>query len=245
VALIVAMLAADAGFATWEDIRAAFGSREIRNAVQLSFLSSSITALLSVFFAIPIGYVMSRIDFPGRVLIDAILDIPIVLPPMVIGLSLLILFQTPVGNAVESLIPVTYRVPAVILAQFSVACAFAVRTMRVSFEQINPRFEEVALTLGCNRRQAFWTVVLPQCGRGALSAGMLAWARALGEFGPVLVFAGATRNRTEVLPSTVFLELSVGDLEAAVSVSLLMVAVAVGVTIVARIFGLRHTRGIF
>ncbi len=166
---------------------------------------------------------------------------PIVLPPLVIGLSLLILFQTPFGKLVQSVITVTYAVPAVILAQFAVSAAFAVRTMRVTFEQLPPRTEQVARTLGCSRHQAFWLVVLPEARPGVLTAATLAWARALGEFGPILVFAGATRMRTEVLPTTVFLELSVGKIEAAIAVSLLMIVVAAVVLVLTRTFGLRGT----
>jgi molybdate transport system permease protein len=131
----------------------------------------------------------------------------------------------------------------VILAQFSVAAAFAVRTMRVSFDQINPRDEQVALTLGCTRSQAFWLVVLPEARRGLLTAATLAWARSMGEFGPILVFSGATRMKTEVLSTTVFLELSVGHLEAAVAVSLLMIGAAVVVLLVLRFFGSDETFG--
>jgi molybdate transport system permease protein len=133
---------------------------------------------------------------------------------------------------------VTYAIPSVILAQFMVACAFAVRTLRVTFDQINPRREQVALTLGCTRNQAFWTVVLPEARRGMVAAATLAWARSLGEFGPILVFSGATRMRTEVLPSTVFLELTVGNIEAAVAVSLIMVLAAVSVLMITRSLGL-------
>jgi molybdate transport system permease protein len=136
---------------------------------------------------------------------------------------------------------VTFAVPSVVLAQFTVACAFAVRTMRVAFDQISPRSEHVALTLGCSRSQAFWMVVLPEARRGVFTAATLAWARALGEFGPILVFSGATRLRTEVLPTSVFLELSIGNIEAAAAVSLVMVLVALLVLIVARMFGLRGT----
>ncbi len=241
VLLLVAMLAADATFTTPAALVAALESREIRYAFFLSFATSTVTAILSVWFAVPIGYVMSRHDFRGKALVDGLLDIPIVLPPMVVGLSLLILFQTAPGRALQEIVPVTYEVPSVILAQFTVACAFAVRTMRVTFDAIDPRYELVALTLGCTRRQAFWYVVLPEAGRGALSAGMLAWARALGEFGPILVFSGATRMKTEVLPSTVFLELSTGDLGAAVAVSLILVTSAVLVLVAARSLGLRGT----
>ena len=116
--------------------------------------------------------------------------------------------------------------------------------MRVTFEQISPRTEDVAATLGCSRAGAFWRVTLPEAWRGVLTAGTLTWARALGEFGPILVFAGATRMKTEVLSTTVFLELSVGNLEASLAVSVLMIAVAVAVLVVVRTFGLRESGGV-
>ena len=135
--------------------------------------------------------------------------------------------------------PVTYEIPSVILAQFMVACAFAVRTMRVTFDQIHPRFEQVALTLGCSRGQAFWRVVFPQAWRGVMAAATLAWARSLGEFGPIVIFAGAKPFKTEVLPTSVFMQISVGDLEGAVSASLIIIFAALVVLITARLLGLR------
>jgi molybdate transport system permease protein len=241
VLLIAGLLAALASFTSPGHIFAAIGTEEIRFALRLSLVSCTLSTFLSLWIAIPGGYVLSRYRFPGRNVIDAVLDIPIVLPPLVMGLALLILFQTRLGQAVERVVPVTFAVPSVVLAQFTVACAFAVRTMRVTFDQISPRAEKVALTLGCSRSQAFWMVVLPEARRGVLTAATLAWARALGEFGPILVFSGATRMRTEVLPTTVFLELSIGNIEAAAAVSLLMVLTALVVLIVARMFGLRGT----
>ena len=235
--LILALLVADAAYTSPGHLVRALRSPEIRYAIWLSLLTCSLAAIFSVWIGVPVGYVMSRRVFRGKALIDSLLDIPVVLPPLVIGLSLLILFQTPPGKLIERLVPVTYAVPSVVLAQFTVACAFAVRTLRVAFDQINPRQEQVALTLGCNQSQAFWRVVLPQAKRGILTAGTLAWARALGEFGPILVFSGATRLRTEVLSTSVFLELSVGNLEAAVAVSLLMVAAAVVVLLTIRLGG--------
>lgn len=319
VLLIVALLAADLVYLlTDKDLgRVAPGSGglwgpEIRYATFLSMVSCGITAILSVWVAVPMGYLLSRFRFPLKSVVDAAVDIPIVLPPLVIGLSLLIFFQTPVGRAIESVtrdhmgfllvyvglpltvlavaaagsrllvsvieagagwlslygVPlataaacvgvlaltswgpwlsawaqrrfgteITYAIPSVILAQFSVAAAFAVRTMRVTFDQITPRREQVARTLGCTRSQAFWLVALPEAWHGIVTAGTIAWARALGEFGPVLVFSGATRMRTEVLPTTIFLELSVGSLGTAVAVSLAMVAVAVVVLVVVRLWG--------
>ena len=241
VVLIIAMLAADLFFTTPGELVAALGSREIRYSIMLSLVSCSITAVLSLWVAVPMGYLLARTSFPGKAVVDTLLDIPIVLPPLVIGLSLLILFQTPPGQWVQSFVTMTYAVPSVIIAQFAVSAAFAVRTMRVTFEQIPPRAEQVARTLGCTRGQAFWHVVLPEARRGILTAGTLAWARALGEFGPIIVFSGSTRLRTEVLPTTVWLELSVGKLEAALAVSLLMIAVAAVVLMITRAFGLRGT----
>jgi molybdate transport system permease protein len=268
VLLILAMLAADAAymvqgestgtahldpgqlqrfpFLAWlfgNPIGAALTSPAIQYSIKLSLISCTVTAIVSLWVAIPIGYLMSRHSFPGREFIDSVLDIPIVLPPLVVGLSLLILFQYwPLtvhvgGRAISDRF--VYAVPGVVLAQFMVACAFAVRTMRATFDQIDVRREQVALTLGCTRAQAFGLVALPEASRGILTAGTLAWARALGEFGPLLIFAGATRMKTEVLSTTVFLELSIGNLEGAVAVSLIMVAAAVIVLVIARLWGTR------
>ena len=242
VVLIVALVCADLTFTTPGDLFDAMRSPEIQYAIKLSMISCSITAILSLWVAVPMGYLLARTQFRGKDLIDTLLDIPIVLPPLVIGLSLLILFQTGMGQWFQRhIFPVTFAIPSVILAQFTVAAAFAVRTMRVTFEQISPRTEQVAMTLGCTRSQAFWRVTMPEARRGLLTAFTLSWARALGEFGPILIFSGATRMRTEVLPTTVFLELSIGKIEAAIAVSLLMIAVAVAVLVLTRTLGLRGT----
>lgn len=275
--LIAATLAADVRFTRKQNVEllSVFHSPEIRYAAQLSLFTSIATTLLSLIVAVPIGYLLSRFRPPenrllggavtfGKAVFDALLDIPIVLPPLVIGLSLLILFnQTDGGVAAQAAFTnvmnaignwwdghfgqwiafpngfrgITFAIPGVILAQFLVAAAFAVRTLRTAFDEISPRKEQVALTLGCTRAQAFRMVVLPEARRGLLAAATLTWARAMGEFGPILVFGGATRNKTEVLPTTVFLELSVGNLEAAVSVSLLMVGMAMVVLVAVRLLG--------
>jgi molybdate transport system permease protein len=240
--LIVALLAADASFSSPARLWEALQTREIQYSIYLSLATSTIAAILSLWIAVPLGYLMSRYDFPGKSAVDALLDIPIVLPPLVVGLSLLILFQTLPGRLVNRVIPVTYAVPSIILAQLAVSAAFAVRTMRVAFDQISPRREQVALTLGCSRGQAFWRVVLPEAWPGMVTAFTLAWTRSLGEFGPILVFSGATRMRTEVLPTTVFLELSVGNLHGAVAVSLLMVLASAAVLTIVRIWGMEGRR---
>ncbi|MCH2202910.1 MAG: ABC transporter permease [Fuerstiella sp.] len=255
VSLIVAMLVADTWYMaeksvnaaeaanSWtklfveNPIAAALTDRKIRYSIWLSLTSCTLSAVFSLLVAVPIGYLLSRHQFRGKRLLDAVLDIPIVLPPLVVGLSLLILFQyRPFAWIARD---VVYQLPAVVLAQFSVACAFAVRTMKSTFDHINPRSEQVAITLGCSRAQAFGSVVLPEASRGMMTSFTLAWARSLGEFGPLLIFAGATRMKTEVLSTSVFLELNVGNIEAAVAVSLIMILAAVTVLVITRRWGLR------
>ncbi len=257
-----------AGWDRPSDYSAVFSDPNIRYSAKLSFVSCTISALLSLWIAVPIGYLMSRFQFRGKNFIDTILDVPIVLPPLVIGLGLLILFNnisfgtmdvayvdadgsryvTEENRTLERMLRelaaslglqlrVTNGVIGVILAQFMVACAFAVRTMRNTFDQINPRQEEVAMTLGSSRGEAFWTVVLPQAYRGVLAAGTLAWARSLGEFGPILIFCGIFPQRTEVMSSSVYLLFSVGEIEKAAVVSLFMILLAFVVLMLIRYLG--------
>ena len=253
VGLILAMLLADAAYMAEKTVKAAQTSGQlsaaltqnpitvalqnpkIRHSIWLSLVSCTMSAIGSVFVAVPMGYLLARHEFRGKRLLDAVLDIPIVLPPLVIGLSLLILFQfAPFAWFARD---VVYQVSSVVLAQFAVACAFAVRTMKATFDHIDPRCEHVAITLGCSRMQAFGWVVLPASQRGMLTAFTLSWARSLGEFGPLLIFSGATPMKTEVLSTSVFLEMNVGNIEGAVAVSFIMVLAAVIVLILTRMLG--------
>lgn len=242
VLLIVLMLIADIQFVSLVDFQAILARREIQFSFFFTIVTCTLAAIWSLLVASPLAYLLSRFRFPGRWFVEAVVDIPIVLPPLVLGLSLLILFH---GNwQIDAWlrdrlgVEIAFRWPAVVIAQFAVSCAFAVRTMRVTFDQMNPRAEEVARTLGCSRAQAFLKVALPQSSRGMIAAGTIAWSRSLGEFGPIMVFAGTTRMRTEVLSTSVFLELSVGELNAAVAISLIMVAMAAVVLLILRFSGL-------
>jgi molybdate transport system permease protein len=257
-----AMLAATATYTSPLDVWKALMSREIQYSTMLSLVTCTVSALLSLIIAVPIGYLMSRSRFRGHAIVDAALDIPIVLPPMVVGICLLIFFQTTPGGAamkmfhafgmeppgvlIWALSPLdlvmkklssslTYTVGGVIVAQFVIAAAFAIRTMRNVFDHLSPRPEDVAMTLGCTRWQAVWHVTFPAARRGMFAAGSIAWARSLGEFGPILVFAGATRMRTEVLPTSVWLAWSVGDLEQGVAVSLLMIVISMIILVAIRV----------
>ncbi|MBI1348106.1 ABC transporter permease subunit [bacterium] len=248
VVLILALLTADALFTTPGHMWQVIQQPEIQYSLRLTLVTCSISAILSLWVGTALGYLLSRYQFPGRWLIDTLIEIPVVLPPLVLGLSLLILFHLDWGGwRLEDALrdrglPVTFHVPAIILAQFAIGCAFTSRTMRVTFDEINPRAEQVARTLGCSRAGAFWQIALPQAQRGLVAAGVMAWARSLGEFGPILVFAGATRMKTEVLSTSVYFEWSVGHLETAVAVSLLMVVMALGVLITLRWLGVERSR---
>jgi molybdate transport system permease protein len=235
----LAMLAATATFTSPPDLWRVLLSREIRYSTVLSLVTCTVSALASLLVAVPIGYLMARRRFRGHSFVDAALDIPIVLPPMVVGICLLIFFQTKAGKLIEHVIPFTYTIAGVILAQFVIAAAFAIRTMRGVFDHLSSRPEDVALTLGATRWQALWHVTLPSARRGMFAAASVAWARSLGEFGPVLVFAGATRMKTEVLPTSVWLSWSVGDLEQGVAVSLLMIVISMIVLMAVRRSGER------
>lgn len=236
---LLEMIRATAMYSSPSVILSVLSSPEIRHATALSLTTCTITAILSLFLAVPVGYLQARSRFPGRAFVDAVLDIPILLPPMVVGLCLLILFRTPLGLFVQGYVPITYTVTAVVIAQFVIGAAFAVRTMRGTFEHLPGRLEDVAMTLGCSRARAIWMVTLPAAAKGMFAAASISWARSLGEFGPILVFAGATRMKTEVLSTSVWMEATVGNLEEAVAVSLLMVVMAVGVLVAVRLVGER------
>jgi len=236
--LLVGMVASASTFTDPSHLLGAVLSPNIQYAFALSLVSCTVSAIVALLVAVPVGYLLARGNFPGKALLDTLLDIPIVLPPMVIGICLLILFQTPILRWINiHVLRFTYTVWGVVLAQFVVGAAFAVRQMRTTFGHLDMRPEDVALTLGCSRGKAFRLVTLPAAQRGMFGAVSLAWARALGEFGPILVFAGATRMRTEVLPTTVWLEFSVGNLEAAVAVSLLMIGMSITVLLAMRALG--------
>jgi len=242
--LIILLVLANSTYITWSALTETIQSPEILSSLRLTLLTCTISAILSLFVAIPIGYSLSRFRFPGRTFIDTLFDIPIILPPLVVGLALLVLFNsfpsqnTSIENWLNSHgVFITFHIPAIILAQFTIAAAFAIRSLKNTFDQINPRAEKVALTLGCNHFQAFWKITLPQANKGILAAGLLAWARALGEFGPILIFAGATRGKTEVLSTSVFLEINIGNLSAAAAVSLILITLAIITILIIRTLG--------
>ncbi len=238
VAAVLGLLLADALYVDLSDILEVLRSREIRAAAWLSLWSTTLTTIIALFFAVPMAYALSRYRFPGRVVVDTIVDIPIVFPPLVMGLSLLVFFSTQVGGSIESMgLTFVYQRSGIVLAQFLVSAPFGIRAIKTTFDGIDRRQEEVALTLGCTAAQAFWRVAVPNARGGIIAGTILTWARAFGVFGPLMVFVGSVRMRTEVLPTSIYLETSVGRIEVALAVALLMIGIAGAALILIRLFG--------
>jgi len=234
------LVVSDALYIDSASVRRVLGSAFIRDALRLSVVTSVITTAAALLFAVPMGYVLSRYRFPGRLLADTVVDIPIVFPPLVAGLTLLIFFsRTAVGQWIEKDLGLefVFQPAGIVLCQFVVSASFAIRSAKSAFDEVDRRLEKVALTLGCSQWGSFFRVSLPLAAGGITAGGILTWARAFGIFGPLMIFVGSFRGRTEVLSTTIYLEQSVGDLEAALTVALLLVGVAMVALITIRLAG--------
>lgn len=239
VAFALLLVLGDALYVDGQAVRTVFESRFILQALWLSLWTSAATVVLALLFAIPMGYVLSRYRFPGYVLVDALIDLPIVFPPLVAGLTLLVFFyQTAPGRWIhENIAEFAFHPRGIVLCQFLVSASFAIRSAKSAYDEVDQRLEHVALTLGCSQWGSFFRVSLPLAGRGLLAGAILTWARAFGIFGPLMVFVGSFRGRTEVLSTTIYLEQSVGNLNVALTVALLLIGVALVALVLIRLVG--------
>ena len=203
-------------------------SDETQFAVRLSLWTSMISTLLIFMVALPAAYVSARHDFYGKSLIDTLLDLPLALPTIVGGAGLIMLFNTTsIGVFLsDNGIKLTFTPMGIIAAQFFVNVPFMVRPFKSTFMSISPGYEHIARTLGCSRSKTFFRVLLPMARNGMLGGIAITWARCIGEFGAVLMFAGATRFKTEVLPISVFLNMSTGEMELAISAAVILIAIS-------------------
>lgn len=209
----------------------------VRRALVLSLWTATLTTILAVVLGTPVAYWLSRTTVRGRAALDALVDLPIVLPPTVAGVALLTAFgsQGLVGKPLG--LQVTFTSTAVVLAQLLVAAPFYVRASRSGFAAVDPQLERVAYTLGASRVETFFRITVPQA-RGALLAGVvLCWARALGELGATLIFAGSLEGRTRTMPLAIIdaFERTTLGLSGAVSMSLILLVVAFVVLVAFRI----------
>lgn len=213
------------------------GNAELRDeigfALKLSLVTSLTSAVIAMLLAIPAAYALSRLRIPFRAVVDTIVDLPLVLPPLIAGIALLLFFrQSWAGRWFEThVFAVVYTQQGIVVAQFFIASAFAIRATKAAFDQVNPRFEAVARSLGASGLRAFVTISLPLARSGMVAGLIMTWARAMGEFAPVMMVAGSTPGKTNVLPISAFLSMSAGNVEAAIAIVVLMVAIAAGTLI--------------
>jgi molybdate transport system permease protein len=191
-------------------------------SIRLSLWTSVLTTALAILMSIPAGYVLSRYKFKGKAVVDVILDLPITLPPLIIGMCLLIFFSTRAGHFIQDhIIKFVFSVPGIVLAQFTISASFALYALRECYDSIDPRYEDAARTLGCNKVQAFFKVTLPLIKPGIISGAVMTWTRAVGEFVPILLLCGASQGRTDILPIAIFMQFEQGDVEMAVSLTII------------------------
>ena len=201
-------------------------------ALRLSLLTTGLALLVTIVLGTPLAYLLARHRFPGRRLLDALVDLPVVLPPVVAGVALLLVFgrRGLIGAPLaEAGVTLAFTTTAVVLAQVFVASPFYVRAMKVGFAAVPRELEGAARTDGATRRQAFWRITLPLAAPAFVEGAVLAWARALGEFGATITLAYYPRT----LPVEIWAALE-RDLNAAVALSALLTVVAAAMFVAVR-----------
>ncbi len=233
---LLAVFAADVGYIDAESFGHVLRSPRVHAAVWLSLWTSTATVAVGLLFAVPMGYALSRYRFPGHAAVDSIVDLPIILPPLVVGLSLLVFFyQSSVGRWIHAAgLEFAFRHSGIVLCQLLVSASFGIRAVKLTFDGIDPRIEHVAMTLGCTPAGAFFRVALPMARRGIIVGGILIWTRAFGIFGPLMVFVG-TAERNRVLPTMIYLDQANGELQTALAAAVLMLLLAVVALVAVRV----------
>ena len=215
----------------------ALGRPVVLEALRLSALTSLLALALALVLGTPIAYLLARRAFPGRTLIDSLIELPMVLPPAVAGIGLLMAFgrRGLFGPTLESVgITVGFTTTAVVLAQLFVAAPFYVRAARAGFELVDHELEEAARTMGASEWATFRYVTVPVIFPALLGGAVMCWARALGEFGATIMFAGSFQGRTQTMPLAIYAALE-SDLDAALILSAILVIVSFAVLVVLRL----------
>jgi molybdate transport system permease protein len=214
---------------------------DIFQALQLSLITTTAATLISVCFGLPVAYLLARRRFPGRNLLETLVTMPTVLPPVVAGVALLLTFGRfgLLGQYLSLLgIDIPFTTVAVVMAQTFVAAPFFINSTKAGLEQLDQRYELAAYTLRASPFYTFFRVVLPLIRPALLSGIGLSWARALGEFGATITFAGNFPGTTQTLPIAVYMA-SESDLDKAIAISVLLLAVSFGILLTLR-FGRSH-----
>jgi molybdate transport system permease protein len=209
-------------------------------ALRLSLETTALTLVLAIGLGTPLAYLLARRSFPGQALLDSLIELPMVLPPAVAGVGLLMAFgrRGLFGPFLASIgITVGFTTAAVVIAQFFVAAPFYVRAARSGFLGVDRELEHVSHTLGVSRWATFWRVTVPVAMPSLLGGAVMCWARALGEFGATIMFAGSFQGRTQTMPLAIYGALET-DLDAALVLSAILVIVSFAV-----LFALRQVVG--
>jgi molybdate transport system permease protein len=216
--------------APWRAMPRLLGEPLVGEALRLSLLSASLATVISLLVGVPLAWVLARARFRGLALLRSLVTLPLVLPPVVGGVALLLAFgrRGLVGRWLDAWFGVTipFTTAAVVLAETFVALPFLVITVEGALRAADPRYEEASASLGADRWTTFRRVTLPMVAPSVLAGAVLCWARALGEFGATITFAGNFPGTTQTMPIAVYLALE-NDLDAAVALSLLLLAVSV------------------
>jgi molybdate transport system permease protein len=237
VALFVLPLVGLLQRAPWSSIWDDLTTPEARDALRLSLVCSLWATALSILFGVPLAWMLARVDFRGRSLVRALVLLPLVVPPVVGGVALLYAFGRS-GLVGEHLydwfgIQFTFNTSGAVLAETFVAMPFLVLTVEAGLRSMDTRYEDAAATLGAGRWTTFRRVTLPFLMPSLVAGAALAWARALGEFGATITFAGNIQGRTQTTPLAVYLALETRP-EGAIALSLVLLAVSIVVLVMLR-----------
>ena len=216
--------------APWSQLPRRLADPDVLDALRLSLVTATLATALCLVFGVPLAWLLARLSFPGRRLVRALVTVPLVLPPVVGGLALLLLLgrRGLLGQWLYRWFDVTipFTTTAVVIAEAFVAMPFLVIAVEGALRAADDRYEEVAATLGASRWTAFRRVTLPLVAPGVAAGAVLCWARALGEFGATITFAGNFPGRTQTMPLKVYLLLE-SDPPAAIVLSLVLLVVCV------------------
>jgi molybdate transport system permease protein len=214
-------------------------NQQVTDALSLGLVTSLIATLVSFVFGVPTAYLLATRSFPGKKLMDAVMDIPMILPPAVAGLALLLAFA-PRGLLGPSLLRLGIILPgstvAVVLAQFFVASPFVLRSAKAAFENVDRRLVDSARLLNPSKISVFVTVTLPLAANGVLAGLVMTWARAMGEFGATLMFAGNLPGVTQTMPLAIYVLMAFDPLASNV-LSAILVATSFTILVIFKFLG--------
>ncbi|HEY0697080.1 MAG TPA: ABC transporter permease [Micromonospora sp.] len=216
----------------WAELPTRLAAPEVLTALRLSLLTATAATALCLLLGVPLAWLLARARFPGRRLVRALVTVPLVLPPVVGGVALLLVFgrRGLLGAGLDQTfgISLPFSTAGVVLAEAFVAMPFLVISVEGALRGADPRFEEAAATLGAGRGTTFRRITLPLVAPGVVAGAVLCWARALGEFGATITFAGNFPGRTQTMPLAVYLALET-DPDAAIVLSLVLLVVSVAI----------------